>query len=134
MSAENVEIVKKALSGFNAGDIDQILLFLHPDFEATTPPELASEPDTYRGNEGIRRYFDSFNEVMEDIRWDLHEFHEADDRVLVEFTLRARGKTTGLDFGQPAVMRWQLRDGKAIRLDIFPTLEEAEAAGEGASS
>lgn len=133
MSAENVEIVKQALDGFNAGDVDGILPFLSDDFEATTPPELASEPDTYRGHDGIRRYFDSFKDVMEDIRWDLHEFHEAGDRVLVEFTLRARGKTTGLDFGQPAVMLWQLRDGKAIRLDVFTTLEEARAAAEGGS-
>jgi hypothetical protein len=28
-------------------------------------------------------------------------------------------------------MLWQLRDGKAIRLDVFPTLEEALAAADG---
>jgi ketosteroid isomerase-like protein len=48
--------------------------------------------------------------------------------VIVEFTLRARGKTTGLDFGQEAVMVWTLRDGKAISLQLYPTLEEAVAA------
>ena len=36
---------------------------IHSDFEATTPPSLASEPDTYRGPDGIRRWFDSFDEV-----------------------------------------------------------------------
>ena len=45
--------------------------------------------------------------------------------VLVEFTLRARGRTTGLDFGQEAVMLWALRDGKAFRLDLYPTLDQA---------
>jgi ketosteroid isomerase-like protein len=70
---------------------------------------------------------------MDEIRWDAHEFHEAGDRVIVEFTLRARGKTTGLDFGQDAVMVWELRDGKAIRLDLYPTLDEAMAAGRGSS-
>jgi ketosteroid isomerase-like protein len=54
--------------------------------------------------------------------------------VLVEFTLRARGRTTGLDFGQEAVMVWQLRDGKAIRLYLYPTLEQAVAAVEQESS
>jgi uncharacterized protein len=134
VSAENVAIVRGALEGFNSGDPERILPFLDPDFVATTPSELASEPDTYRGHDGIRRYFESFEEVMEDIRWDLHDFHEAGDRVLVEFTLRARGKTTGLDFGQPAVMLWELRDGRAIRLDLFSTLDEARAAADGASS
>jgi ketosteroid isomerase-like protein len=65
---------------------------------------------------------------MDEIRWDPREFHEAGERVLVEFTLRARGKTTGLDFGQEAVMAWELRDGKAIRLDLYSTLDEARAA------
>src|SRR5262249_7179681 len=84
--------------------------------------------------DGIRRWFDSFYEVMDEIRWDAHSFQEAGEMVIVVFTLRARGKTTGLDFGQDAVMLWELRDGKAIRLELFATLGEAQAAaGEGAA-
>ncbi|HET9121644.1 MAG TPA: nuclear transport factor 2 family protein [Solirubrobacterales bacterium] len=135
MTSSNVELVERGMEAFNAGGIEGILPLIHPDFEATTPPELASEPDTYRGPEGIRRWFDSFDDVMEEIRWDAHSFREVgDDRVLVEFTLRARGKSTGLDFGQEAVMVWSLRDGMAIRLDLYPTLEQAMAALEQASS
>ena len=98
---------------------------------SSPPPNLASEPDTYRGHDGIRRWFDSFDEVMEEIRWDAQGFQEVGDRVVVEFTLRARGKTTGLDFGQEAVMVWWLRDGKAIRVELFETLDEAIAAATG---
>jgi len=129
---DNVEIVKRGFKAFNENGIDGIVPFLDPEFEATTPPSLASEPDTYRGHDGIRRWFDSFYEVMDEIRWDAHGFEAVGDRVIVEFTLRARGKTTGLDFGQDAVMLWELRDGKAIRLDLFQTVDEARAAaGEG---
>jgi hypothetical protein len=55
------------------------------------------------------------------------------DGVVVEFTLYARGKSTGLEFGQPAVQVWTLRDGKGIGLELYPTLEEAIAAA-GADS
>jgi ketosteroid isomerase-like protein len=127
---DNVEIVRSGFEAFNARGIDGILPFIHPDFEATTPPDLASEPDTYRGHEGVRRWFDSFDEVMDQIRWDAGNFHAVGERVVVEFTLRARGKTTGLDFGQEAVMVWELRDGKAIGLNLYPTLDEALAAAE----
>jgi ketosteroid isomerase-like protein len=130
---DNIDIVKDGFEAFNDYGVDGILPFVHPDFEATTPPELASEPDTYRGHDGVRRWFDSFYEVMDGIRWDAHRFHEVGDRVVVEFTLRARGKTTGLDFGQDAVMVWELRDGKAIGLQLFPTLDEAMAAAEQGS-
>ena len=132
MASENIEIVKAGFDAFNSGGIEGILPTIHPDFEATTPPELASEPDTYRGHDGVRRWFDSFYEVMDDIRWDAHSFSESGDRVIVEFTLRARGKTTGLDFGQDAVMVWRVREGKAIGLELYTTLEEARAAAGGA--
>jgi ketosteroid isomerase-like protein len=125
---ENVEIVKRAFAAFKQGGVEALLGFVHEDFEATTPPGLATEPDTYRGHEGVRRYFDSFYEAMDDVRWESHSFREAGDRVVVEFTLYARGKSTGLEFGQPAVQVWELRDGKGIGLELYPTLEEALAA------
>jgi len=128
VASGNLEIVKAGFEAFNTEGVDGVLPIFHPEFEATTPPELASEPDTYRGHDGARRWFDSFAEVMDEIRWEPRSFSEAGDRVIVEFTLRARGKTTGLDFGQDGVMVWTLQDGKAIALDLYPTLEQARAA------
>jgi ketosteroid isomerase-like protein len=130
VSNDNLEIVQRGFEAFNNGGVEGILPVIHPEFEATTPPNLASEPDTYRGHDGIRRWFDSFDEVMDQIRWDARGFQQVGDRVVVEFTLRARGKTTGLDFGQEAVMVWSMRDGKAIRVELFETLDEALAAAE----
>lgn len=135
MSTRNVEIVQRGIDAFNERGVEGIIPLVDPEFEATTPPDLASEPDTYRGHDGVRRWFDSFDEVMDEIRWDAHGFQQVGDRVVVEFTLRARGKTTGLAFGQDAVMVWTLRDGKAIRVELFQALDEALAAagGEAAS-
>jgi ketosteroid isomerase-like protein len=133
--SRNLEIVQRGFEAFNREGIEGIIPLIHPDFEATTPPDLASEPDTYRGPDGVRRWFESFDEVMDQIRWDSRGFRQVGDRVVVEFTLRARGKTTGLDFGQDAVMVWELRDGKAIRLVLYPTLDQAlAAAAEGSRS
>jgi ketosteroid isomerase-like protein len=133
VSSDNVETVQRAVEGFNQRGVEGILPFIHEEFEATTPPSLASEPDTYRGHDGVRRWFDSFYEVMDEIRWDAHEFRPVGDRVVIDFTLRARGKTTGLDFGQNAVMIWSFRDGKAIRIELFESMEEALAAAEASS-
>ncbi len=135
MSTRNVEIVQRGIDAFNERGVEGIIPLVDPEFEATTPPDLASEPDTYRGHDGVRRWFDSFDEVMDEIRWDAHGFQRVGDRVVVEFTPRARGKTTGLAFGQDAVMVWTLRDGKAIRVELFQALDEALAAagGEAAS-
>jgi ketosteroid isomerase-like protein len=128
VASENLEIVKRGFEAFNRDGVDGILPFVHPDFEVTTPPELASEPDTYKGYDGVRRWFDSFYEVMDDIRWEPREFQAVGERVLVDFTLKARGKSTGLEFGQDAFMVWDLLDGQAIRVQLFPTAEEAMEA------
>ena len=55
MSQENVEIVRSAYAALAEQGVEAVLAFVDPQFEATTPPSLASEPDTYRGHEGVRR-------------------------------------------------------------------------------
>ena len=99
MPEDNVEIIRGGFEAFNARGVEGILPLIAPDFEVTTPPELAAEPSTYRGEEGIREWFDSFDEVMDEIRWDAREFHAIGDRVVVEFTLppgaSRRGWTSG---------------------------------------
>lgn len=126
----NLEIIERLFEAFNKEGVDGALRYIDPDFEVTTPPELASEPDTYRGHDGVRRWFDSFDEVMNEIRWEARSFREIEGRVLVEFTLHARGKTSGLDFGQDAVMVWELREGKATRVSLYTTLDQALASTE----
>jgi ketosteroid isomerase-like protein len=128
VASENVKIVERGFDAFNRDGVEGILPMIHPEFVATTPPSLASEPGTYRGHDGVRRYFDSFYEVMEGIRWEAHGFHDRGERVAVEFTLHARGRSTGLEFGQEAVMVWELREGAAVGLELYPTLDEALAA------
>jgi ketosteroid isomerase-like protein len=129
MSQENVEVVKRGFKAFAREGWPALLPFLHPEFEAITSPEVAMEPDTYRGAEGVRRYFESFEEAMEDIRFlPEGEFLDAGDKVVVPFRLAARGKETGIEVEQPAFQVWTVRDGKALRLEVFGARERALAA------
>ena len=128
MTESDIEVVKRGFEAFNQRGVNGILEFIHPEFETSTPPELASEPDTYRGHDGVKRYFDSFYEAMDEIRWEAHSFEEAGDRVIVDFTLHARGRATGIDTELHAVQVWELHSGKAIGLELYPTLEQARAA------
>ena len=63
MSEENIEILRRAYAALAEDGAEAVVAFADPDFEMTTPATLASEPDTYRGHEGIRRYFGSFSDV-----------------------------------------------------------------------
>ena len=64
MSRQDLEVVRSMLATLNESGVEAALDQIHPDFEGVTPPELSPEPDTYRGHEGIRRYFAGFEGVM----------------------------------------------------------------------
>jgi ketosteroid isomerase-like protein len=131
LSRENVEIVKRAFDAIAREGWQSAIPLLDPEFEFTTPPDLAMEPDTYRGEAGLRRYFESFEDVMDDIRIVPEgELLDAGDKVFLEFRLTARGKETGIEAGQQAFQVWTLRAGKALRLEVFASRQEAlQAAG-----
>jgi ketosteroid isomerase-like protein len=130
MSETNADLVRQGFEAMREGDVEALLPFIHPDFEATTPPALAAEPDTYRGAEGIRRYFESFYEAMDRVAFEPADFIPIGERVVVPVTLRARGRTTGIETAQDVVLIWDLKDGKAIRIEVHATLEAAlKAAG-----
>jgi ketosteroid isomerase-like protein len=128
MVESNLELARRGFQAMRDGDVEALLPFVHPEFELTTPPTMAAEPDTYRGEEGVRRYFSSFYEAMDRVWFEAHDFIEVGDRVVIPTTLRTRGRTTGIETEQRLVQIWELRDEKAFRIEVYPTLEEAMAA------
>jgi ketosteroid isomerase-like protein len=131
MAKSDIEVAKEATERFGRGDIEELLPLIHPEFEGTTPPGLAAEPDTYRGHEGIRRYFESFYEAMDRVWLEADEFREVGGKVVVPGKLWSRGRSTGLESSIDGVFVWTIRDEQVIRAEIFATEEEALAASEG---
>jgi uncharacterized protein len=138
VTTENVDSVRRGFEVLREQGLEAMLEFVDPEFEVTTPPEFTVEPATYRGHDGIRRYFDSFYEVMEEVRFEPEEFIAAGEQVVVPMRLVARGRGTGIEADQRLVQVCTLRDGKILRIDIYATTEEALAAtsrpGSGASA
>jgi ketosteroid isomerase-like protein len=131
MSDENVEIIRSGFETMQREGWQTLFSLIHPEFELTTPPDLAMEPDTYRGEAGLRRYFESFEDAMEDIQIVPEgEFLGAGEKVFVPFRLSARGRETGIEATQHAFQVWTMRAGKGLRVEIFAWREQAlEAAG-----
>jgi ketosteroid isomerase-like protein len=130
MSQANVEIVREGFEAFNSRDMRRILALAHPDFEAIVPPELSAEPDTYRGHDGIRRYFQSFQDAMDEIRFQPERFWCAGESVVTVVRVTAKGRQTAIPVEQRIAQVWTIRDGKAIRVRTHASLSEAlEAVG-----
>jgi ketosteroid isomerase-like protein len=128
MAGENVALLLEGFAALNSGDEARILAFAHPEFETVVPATLSAEPDTYRGHDGIRRYFALFDDAMEDVNFELERSWETGDSVVAIVRLTARGRQTGIAVEQRIAQIWTLRDGRALRAQTFPELGEAFAA------
>jgi ketosteroid isomerase-like protein len=130
MSERDVELLRNGFSRLAEEGYESLMPLVHPEFEMTTPPGIAAEPQTYRGEEGLRRWWESFYEVMDEVRVEPAEFHDAGEgRVVVKAVLGATGQTSGLEVTQDAFMLIHVRDELMHRIEFFFTLDEALAAG-----
>jgi len=128
MSEENVQIVRHVLEAFNSEDIEPMLAFAHADLEVEIPPEVSTEPDTYRGHDGMRRYFESFWDAMEGIQFEAEQLWDAGEAVVVALRLTARGRQTAIAVEQRSAGVWEICDGKVIRIRAYPSIARALAA------
>jgi ketosteroid isomerase-like protein len=130
MSQQNVELIRRGLEAFNSEDMERILAFVDPGFETEISGELSAEPDTYRGHDGIRRYFESFRDAMDEIRFQPERFWDAGEAVVVALRLTAKGRQTAIRVEQRIAQVWSVRDGRAIGVRTYTSIAEAlRAAG-----
>jgi ketosteroid isomerase-like protein len=129
MSQENIDRVKRGFEAFRRGDLATAFEFIHPSFEINdrvVPEANPSErgPDALLAN--VRLVWDAFGEIA----WEPREIVDRDDRILVRVHMSAKGHHTSLPIEEDVGHVYTMRDGKAVRLDIFRSWDEAlEAAG-----
>jgi ketosteroid isomerase-like protein len=127
--SDDTDAIVEAFRRLSSDTYEEALELVDDEFEMVTPPELASEPGAYRGPEGVRRWWESFLDVMEWVRLEVEEVHLVDDqRVILEFVMHTRGRSSGIETDQGAVGLATARDGKLYRLAFFADLSQARAA------
>jgi ketosteroid isomerase-like protein len=126
VTRENVEVVRSSIDAYNRRDIETFAGLVTPDFELFTAiigPVEGGE--SYRGPDGLARYFDAVSEAWAEIRIVAEEFFDLTDTVLVLGRLEGRGRGGGVPVDSPVGAVCDLRGGKIWRLR--PYLDHAEA-------
>jgi len=127
MSQENVEIIRRAYEDFTrTGDITLDRYDREFVFE-----DLPGAPQPIRrGPDEFQQWARDIREVFGDFVLDPEELIDAGDRVIAIIRAHVRGRTSGMDFEQPLVVVWTVRDGKVVRGSAFSDRAEAlQAAG-----
>jgi ketosteroid isomerase-like protein len=135
MSAENVDIVRRVYEAVARRDTTSVLDLYDAevvwDASRGTPLGELTGESVYHGHEGLRDWFRQWYEAWETLEDTCHELIDAGDQVVSVSTVRARGRSSGLDVEFPnRVGVWKIADGKIVSVVWVPSREEAlKAAG-----
>jgi ketosteroid isomerase-like protein len=125
---ENVARVLEGADAFQRGDVEAFLELLDPEVEIYSTPELAN-PGTFHGREGYLRWSSEWFDAWEDFRVVIEAVQPVGERHVVAAVRQlGRGKGSGIEVEMRAAYMWELRGGKAVRLQLHPGLEGAVAA------
>ena len=125
MSEGNVEVVQRLFDLYATDGVEAVLEVMDEDILVVIPPDLSAEPDTYRGHDGVRRYFAGFEGMLEDVRYEAFELIPEGEHVLAVASLGGRGVSSGLEVDLSTVVVHTLAGGKVTRIEPFTDLESA---------
>jgi ketosteroid isomerase-like protein len=127
LSAENLEIVRRSMEAFGRGDIDGFLAAQHPDIEWRTASDEPN-PETFRGSDGVRRFAAEITEAWAgrfDDLMNFEDFVDLGDWVVVPWTARLRGRSSGIEVEVSETYAVQVENGRIVRVEEYRTREEA---------
>jgi ketosteroid isomerase-like protein len=125
MSHENVDVVKRGIRAFNDRNIDLLAMLATSDFELFPAMMGVLEGASFRGREGIERYFEVLDDSFEYFRMTGEEFRDLGDSVIYVVQVEARGKGSGVSVTAEQTAIYDFRDGKASRGRMFLDYGEA---------
>src|SRR4051794_31918623 len=128
MSQENAEIVRSAYDHLNRGDVEGLIDLCDDDF-LMDMSERVFNPDTYRGHDDIRRFYEGVRSVWESYRWNVEETRVVGDVVVAMLHCEAQGHE-GPKVDWRVAWLWNFRDGRPVSLRFYRDRAHAlEAAG-----
>ena len=124
MSESNIQALQTMFDAFTKGDLAGALKGVDHDIEAEPSSSFPSQ-EVYRGHEGVLRFFAMFFEAWEEYHAEPVEYIDAGDDVVVVVHQRVRGKGSGVTLESDMFQVWTFRDGKAVRVRVRDSKEEA---------
>jgi len=122
MSQENVEVVQAAyvdLSGPEDPRWDRV----HEDVEVYDHDIM--DAGEYRGHAGFVSWTEDWSSAWAEFATEPEEFLDVGDRVVMTFSMKATGLTSGVAIERQDAMVFEVRDGKIMRMDYYNSRAQA---------
>ena len=118
MSRELVQLVEKGYEAWNSGDRGWVLEHMAEDVEWITPSD-DPDPGTYRGYEGIEKYWAQWRAAVGQLHFKIEEILDAGNSVVVVARRQGRGEHSGLEISDRVIQVFQFEDGKCVRVHEY---------------
>ena len=127
MAPGDSEILRRLIDAWNRNDLDALIELSDPELAYVNAPN-AVEPGTRRGIEEVKEVMRAQWEILPGATVEVDHVHERGDEY---FTL---GRILGTMQGSEAqvsnriLLKWTIRDGKLVRLEVLGAGSEFDAA------
>ena len=144
MSDENVDLIRRAYEVINAigrtseafvdpEEVDRDLWEqFDPAFELHERPDLPDRK-VYRGREESKQFWRRIQELFSELRWEPRGFTDLGHAVVVDTRVFGLGRGGGVPIEADETDVFWFRDDRIVRLQGFPSHEEAMAAATSVS-
>lgn len=129
MSEQNVEALKAVYARWAEGDFWTPDIF-DPDIEVFWARDMPDFAGPNRGIAAVEAGMRNMLAAWDEYQWQADRFLPAENRVVVLFTARGRGKGSSVEVEAHWAHLWTFRGDKAMRVEGFLDQADAlEAAG-----
>ncbi len=132
MSEADFDVLRRGYEAFNRRDLEGLVALFDPDAVWIPSSSAWGAGNAYRGHDGVRRLLDDLARDWQDFQADPREFRQVGDHILVLGQVRAVPKDGDHEITSSTGWIWEVRDGRALRLQAYTDPERAlEARGLG---
>lgn len=123
----NSVVIERLLELWATGRLDEADAYLDPDIEWLEPPETIGR-NVVTGPDAALAALANWTDQFDNLRAETTEMREDGDRVLHVVQQYARGRGSSVEIPAELFMVWWFRGGRAVRMEMYNTRDEAEAA------
>jgi ketosteroid isomerase-like protein len=130
VSEADFEALRRGYEAFNQRDLDGLVELFDPDAVWIPSSSVWGAGNAYRGHEGVRRLLDDVAHDWKVFEARPQQYRQVGDLILVLGEVRAVPRSGGHEINSTTGWIWELREGKALRLQAYTDPERAlEALG-----
>jgi ketosteroid isomerase-like protein len=126
MPEDHAVLVERLYEAFNRRDPEEIVAICDAtmEFFPVVTAEALGRDAPYVGPDGLHAYLADAARVWEELLITPSKIEQRDNLVLVRGRVYARSRELGIR-DMPVAWIWEIRDGRFIRGEVFPDLENA---------